>query len=82
MQGNKFYMNSGSLGFSVLVFTGLAFLAIMLFYFRRINKGCGSAELGGPKATRVFSGLFLLLLWIVYIFLSTLEAYEVLRPGF
>ena len=51
-------------------------MAIGLMLLRRHPRVGG--ELGGPRGLKVASSLFLLLLWIVYVVMSGLEAYDAL----
>merc|ERR1711902_320751 len=79
-QGESFVVPVGSLGFSVTVFCIEAGLAILILLARR-NPAVGG-ELGGPKAVKtVTSGLFVFF-WCFYVFISALEAYGVIAPGF
>ena len=71
-----------SLGFSVAVYTCLALVGIAILMFRRSSRLCGLAELGGPKPTKYLTAITLILLWIVYIVLSSFEAYGIIKPGF
>lgn len=75
-------MQGGTLGFSVLTYSGIAVIAILILMFRRSSRSCGYAELGGPGATKYLTFYLLIGLWVVYVALSTLQAYEVIRPGF
>uniref|UniRef100_A0A8C4Q3S3 Sodium/calcium exchanger membrane region domain-containing protein n=1 Tax=Eptatretus burgeri TaxID=7764 RepID=A0A8C4Q3S3_EPTBU len=72
-KGEKFHVNSGSLAFSVTLYTIFAFIIItVLLYRRRPSIG---GELGGPRASRIMtSGLFVSL-WVLYIVFVSLEAY-------
>ncbi|XP_036431134.1 sodium/calcium exchanger 3 isoform X1 [Colossoma macropomum] len=73
MQGRAFEVPAGSLAFSVTLFTIFAFLAVsVLLYRRRAHIG---GELGGPRSHRIFTTLFFLSLWFLYILFSSLEAY-------
>merc|ERR1739848_878223 len=79
-QGKTFDVPVGSLGFSVTIFCIEAVLAIGILMVRR-NPAIGG-ELGGPKTARpIFAGLFVLF-WCFYVFMSALEAYKVIKPGF
>lgn len=78
MQGSKFIVPAGSLGFSVLVFAIMAVLAIGLLVLRRYVKFFGQAELGGPAFPRIGSATLLLLLWVVYITMSILQVFDVI----
>ncbi|XP_046450400.1 sodium/calcium exchanger 3-like isoform X2 [Daphnia pulex] len=73
--GNEFKVEAGSLGFSITVFTITAVLSLALLVTRRCSAACGRGELGGPLGTRYASAIFLLLLWMAYVLLSSLETY-------
>merc|ERR1712223_808259 len=79
-QGEAFIVPVGSLGFSVTIFCIEAVLAIIILMIRR-NPAVGG-ELGGPKSVKtVTSGIFVFF-WCFYVFISALEAYGVIVPGF
>merc|ERR1719232_1341053 len=79
-QGNTFDVPVGSLGFSVTIFCIEALLAIIILMLRR-NPSVGG-ELGGPKSVKTFTSSIFVLFWIFYVFISALEAYKVIDPGF
>merc|ERR1712209_21286 len=79
-QGEYFEVEPGSLGFSVTIFCIEAFLAIMILMLRR-NPAVGG-ELGGPKSFKTISSGLFVFFWVFYVFISALEAYEVIKPGF
>jgi len=58
----------GTLAFSVAVFTACALMCIALLIVRRIVYG---GELGGPRRAQVRDAGILVLLWILYIGLSS-----------
>jgi hypothetical protein len=72
-ENNGYYIEAGSLGFSVIVFTVLAIICIIFIVARRYIVG---GELGGKKFGRTWSCVFLCSLWIIYITLSSLQAYS------
>jgi len=79
-QGSVFYVNPGSLGFSVTLFCCEALFAIFILMCRRSPAVGG--ELGGPPAIKkITSGIFVCL-WLGYVTISALEAYKVIDPGF
>ncbi|OWF55905.1 Sodium/calcium exchanger 3 [Mizuhopecten yessoensis] len=80
-KGTTFEVPAGSLGFSVIVFTICSLVTIMFLLFRRNLNVFGSAELGGPKIPKILSGIFCIALWVVYVLLASLNAYEHI-PGF
>jgi hypothetical protein len=81
-QGSIFYVRDPALGFSVLLYTILAVVGILLLMFRRSSRACGRAELGGPTGTARLSALALIGLWITYITVVSLQAYEVINVTF
>merc|ERR1711874_374427 len=79
-KGEVFEVEPGSLGFSVTIFCIEAFLAIMILMARRSPVVGG--ELGGPKLFKTISASIFVFFWTFYVFISALEAYEVIKPGF
>ncbi|XP_042563112.1 sodium/calcium exchanger 1-like, partial [Clupea harengus] len=72
-QGRPFLVNPGTLAFSVTVFTIFAFVAVgVLMYRRRPEIG---GELGGPRLPKILTTSLFFGLWLMYIILSSLEAY-------
>jgi len=70
----NYFVPAGSLGFSVVVFCVCAVFCIICLMFRRWKvKG----ELGGSFGGRVASAIFLCSLWLIYIMMSIIQAYEV-----
>ncbi|XP_044779204.1 sodium/calcium exchanger 3 isoform X4 [Drosophila simulans] len=76
--GMTFNVEPGTIGFAVALFCGEALIAIMLIMFRRWHKGIG-AELGGPKVSKYISAAILVFLWVFYVVICILEAYDVIR---
>nr|KAG5703828.1 hypothetical protein BaRGS_031462 [Batillaria attramentaria] len=76
MEGRPHYVPAGSLGFSVVVFSTMALLAILILMVRRFTLG---AELGGPKIPKYISGFLLVCLWGSYVLLSILKAKGVIQ---
>jgi solute carrier family 8 (sodium/calcium exchanger) len=62
-----FIVPAGSLGFSVMTFTLLAFVCIAALAFRRKVFGY---ELGGPRVPKIISSIFLFTLWLIYLAIS------------
>merc|ERR1711963_1042963 len=79
-QGLNFVVPVGSLGFSVTVFCIEAGLAIIILMIRR-NPAIGG-ELGGPKSVKTVTSSIFVFFWVFYVFISALEAYKVIDPGF
>ncbi|XP_043656298.1 sodium/calcium exchanger 3 isoform X3 [Drosophila teissieri] len=76
--GLTFNVEPGTIGFAVALFCGEALIAIMLIMIRRWHKGIG-AELGGPKISKYISAAILVFLWVFYVVICILEAYDVIR---
>jgi len=60
----------------VLVYTIVATIALLLILLRRYLAVFGKSELGGPVGAKYACGGFLILLWFIYIILSSLKAYN------
>ncbi|KAK9961799.1 hypothetical protein ABG768_007199 [Culter alburnus] len=73
IKGKRFYVDPGSLAFSVTLFTIFAFICMGVLLFRRRPSIGG--ELGGPRVARILTTLLFLGLWFLYILFSSLEAY-------
>ncbi|XP_049640207.1 sodium/calcium exchanger 1 isoform X4 [Suncus etruscus] len=71
--GEQFRVSPGTLAFSVTLFTIFAFINVgVLLYRRRPEIG---GELGGPRTAKLLTSSLFVLLWLLYIFFSSLEAY-------
>ncbi|XP_054976328.1 sodium/calcium exchanger 1 isoform X6 [Sorex araneus] len=71
--GEQFRVSPGTLAFSVTLFTIFAFVNVgVLLYRRRPEIG---GELGGPRTAKLLTSSLFVLLWLLYIFFSSLEAY-------
>jgi len=70
-----FHVEAGALSFSVLIYAICAILALGLLMARRFLPIFGQAELGGTTAPKWASSAFFLILWFLYIILSTLQSY-------
>jgi len=64
----------------VAIYTGCAVVCVSIILVRRYVKFFGG-ELGGPAGPRYASGAFVAFLWILYVLLSSLQAYNKI-PGF
>jgi len=73
-----FVVKAGSLSFSVTLYTICAILALSLIVVRRFTPVFGKAELGGNKGLNIFTGAFLVILWLGYVIMSALQAYDVI----
>ncbi|XP_076445923.1 sodium/calcium exchanger Calx-like isoform X1 [Babylonia areolata] len=73
--GTDFKVDAGNVGFSVILFTIAAVIAIVLLIVRRFAVG---AELGGPVIVKYISGIILVVLWILYVLLSSFQTYGII----
>jgi len=62
-----FVVQGGDLGFSVVVFSVGAVVALAVIQLRRTKYG---GELGGPPVVKLLSSILLALLWVFYVVLS------------
>ena len=69
----KYFVPAGNLGFSVAVFICCAVVCIIVLLIRRKVVG---GELGGSHSGRALSAAILISLWMIYILLSILQAYD------
>ncbi|KAL8586047.1 hypothetical protein ACOMHN_023690 [Nucella lapillus] len=74
--GEDFSVPTGSLGFSVILFTTCAVLAIAILMLRRFFDG---AELGGSTVLKYSSAAILVFLWGIYVLFSSLQTYKVIN---
>ncbi|XP_056397505.1 sodium/calcium exchanger 2 isoform X2 [Hyla sarda] len=73
IQGKDFVVKTGTLAFSVTLFTIFAFINIsVLLYRRRPSIG---GELGGSRLSKTLTAMLFVGLWFLYILFSSLEAY-------
>ncbi|XP_065353883.1 sodium/calcium exchanger Calx isoform X3 [Cloeon dipterum] len=77
LNGDTFKVDPGNLAFSVTIFCSEAALAIMILLLRRSKRVGG--ELGGPMPYKLLSSVCLFSLWLIYLLLSTLEAYDIIE---
>jgi len=77
-----FKVKDEALGFSVLLYSITAILAIILLMLRRKLNIFGNAELGGTVTPKYVSGIILVLLWFSYVLLSSLQAYGKITAPF
>lgn len=64
----RFVVLAGDLGFSVIVFSVCAIICILLLHARRRIWG---GELGGPRGPKLCSAAFCVMLWFIYVALSS-----------
>merc|ERR1712001_744114 len=77
VEGEYFKVEVGSLGFSVTIFCVEALLAIVILMARR-HPAVGG-ELGGPRAVKTVTASIFVFFWVMYAFLSALDAYKVIK---
>ncbi|XP_065371386.1 sodium/calcium exchanger Calx isoform X2 [Calliphora vicina] len=76
-KGTVYAVEPGTIAFSVTLFCSEALIAILILMLRRSKKVGG--ELGGPRNIKIFSSVILFSLWVIYLLVSTLEAYGVIH---
>jgi len=64
---------AGSLAFSVMLFLITSISCIIVLIIRRFVVG---GELGGSPKGRISSAIFMVSLWVIYVVLASLQAYE------
>ncbi|KAK7113649.1 sodium/calcium exchanger Calx-like isoform X2 [Littorina saxatilis] len=74
--GEDFAVPAGNLGFSVILFTSCAVIAILLLIVRRFTVG---AELGGPVVFKYICAAILVSLWVFYVLMSSLQSYSIIN---
>jgi solute carrier family 8 (sodium/calcium exchanger) len=81
-QGEKFVVEAGDLSFSVALYTITAIIAIAILMARRYIGFLGKAELGGPAVFKWITFAILIFMWLLYVLLSSLQAYGHIEPPF
>lgn len=74
-KSESYYVPSGSLAFSVILFLVTSSVCIIVLLVRRKIVG---GELGGGKVGRISSAIFLCILWVIYVVFSALEVYDII----
>jgi solute carrier family 8 (sodium/calcium exchanger) len=67
----------GSLGFSIIVYVIGATICMAMLLIKRFSPCMGRAELGGPTAVKFITAGIFFILWLIYILLSSLQAYSI-----
>jgi len=75
-RGTVFYVNPGSLAFSVTLFCICAAVCCSTLLIRRYKVG---GELGGPIGIKIATTILLSGLWVFYVLMSALEAYGIIQ---
>jgi len=78
MTGGLYCVPSGTLAYSVMVFSICAAACIAVLLLRRRFVG---GELGGPALSKWTSSVFLACLWVLYLVLSALQSYGYIQFG-
>lgn len=76
IKGLPFTVKSGSLTFSVLIFTICSGVCFTVLFLRRYMSWFGKGELGGPTMPKYMTTGLYFTLWLIYIVLSSLQAYD------
>ena len=79
MQGYAFKVPVGDFGFSVTLFTSFSTIAFIILFSRRC---CAGGELGGRTVSKIITTVIFILLWVILTLLISLEAYDIIEPGF
>uniref|UniRef100_A0A7I4YNU8 Calx-beta domain-containing protein n=1 Tax=Haemonchus contortus TaxID=6289 RepID=A0A7I4YNU8_HAECO len=75
-KGESFAVPAADLGFSVTVFMCCSVVFLVVLMLRRTSAIFGRGELGGPVGPKFASGLFFVLLWLIYVALSIWNTYK------
>ncbi|GFR07156.1 hypothetical protein TNCT_678341 [Trichonephila clavata] len=76
-RGEQFKVHPGNLAFSVTMFCVCAFICCTVLMLRR--SALVGGELGGPMRYKAPTVVLFVGLWVFYVFMSSLEAYEVIQ---
>ncbi|CAE7533788.1 Slc8a3 [Symbiodinium natans] len=69
----KFIVIGGDLGYSVVIFSVGAFFCMFVLFLRRKVFG---GELGGPRVCKHITSVILVMVWCVYVILSSVKSLE------
>ena len=75
-KGVPFTVKAGDLSFSIIIFSICCVFCITTLVLRRYLSIFGKGELGGPSISKYATGLFFASLWVFYILISALKAYN------
>ncbi|XP_041364758.1 sodium/calcium exchanger 2-like [Gigantopelta aegis] len=79
IEGKDFEVPPGSLGFSVVLYTLAAVIALFLLVLRRFLGVFGKGELSGAVIPKYLCATLFILLWVLYILFSSLEAMKIIK---
>ncbi|ESO84204.1 hypothetical protein LOTGIDRAFT_92127, partial [Lottia gigantea] len=78
VKGEQFEVPVGSLGLSVVLYTVAAVTALTILIIRRNVGVFGKGELGGPVPGKIACAIIFVLLWVLYVVISALQAQKVI----
>lgn len=81
-KGLPFTVKAGELTFSVMIFTICSIICFSVLFLRRYLKWFGRGELGGPILPKYLTSGLYVTLWLIYIILSSLQAYGLISIPF
>ncbi|XP_021351094.1 sodium/calcium exchanger 2-like isoform X2 [Mizuhopecten yessoensis] len=82
VKGERFIVPTDALGFTVVLYTAFAIFTLVILMIRRKFAEFGKAELGGPVRNKFLSAFLILMLWFIYVILSSLNAYKIFNVPF
>ncbi|XP_022239527.1 sodium/calcium exchanger 2-like [Limulus polyphemus] len=71
----QFAVSAGSLSFSVGLYSAASIICIIILMSRRLARVFGKGELGGPSNMAWSTFAVLVIMWFLYVLLSSLQAY-------
>src|SRR4051794_10803620 len=77
-RGEVFVVDTRELYWCVVIYVGLSIVSTATLLLRRNLTICGRAEFGGPKTMKICCGVFMFLLWILYVALTWLKTASVI----
>jgi len=78
----SFHVPAAELGFSVTLYSICAVICLFTLILRRYLGFFGKTELGGPTVPKYLTGLFFVMLWLTYVVVSSLKAYDLIETQF
>ncbi|XP_041362525.1 sodium/calcium exchanger 1-like isoform X2 [Gigantopelta aegis] len=78
-EGKDFEVPPGSLGFSVVLYTLAAVIALFVLVLRRFLGVFGKGELGGAVIPKYLCAALFISLWVMYILFSALQAKKIIN---
>ena len=81
-QDKSFHVLAIELGISVTLYFICAVICLFTLILRRYLGFFGKTELGGPTVSKYLTGLFFVMLWLTYVVVSSLKAYDLIETQF